>query len=63
MFDYGMNYRNTSNPNLQLEPGTIKGICSQERPLNQYNLIYSDNNSSNNIYNVDPEKDNVNEYR
>ena len=63
MFDYGMNYRNTSNPNLQLEPGTIKGICSQERPLNQYNLIYSDNNNSNNIYNVDPEKDSVNEYR
>uniref|UniRef100_A0AAU8B9W2 Uncharacterized protein n=1 Tax=Dulem virus 42 TaxID=3145760 RepID=A0AAU8B9W2_9CAUD len=33
-FDYGMNYRNTSSPNLQLEPGEITGVCSQDRPLN-----------------------------
>lgn len=55
-FDYGMNYRNTNNANLQLEPGTITGITSQDRPLNQYNAIYSDNNTSNNIYNVDSDK-------
>lgn len=63
MFDYGMNYRNTQNPNLQLEPGTIKGISSQDRPLNQYNLIYSDNNTSNNIYNVDNDKNVENTYK
>lgn len=55
-FDYGMNYQNTHNANLQLEPGTITGITSQDRPLNQYNAIYSDNNTSNNIYNVDSDK-------
>lgn len=55
-FDYGMNYRNTHNANLQLEPGTITGITSQDRPLNQYNAIYSDNNTSNNTYNVDDDK-------
>lgn len=55
-FDYGMNYHNTHNANLQLEPGTITGIASQDRPLNQYNAIYSDNNTSNNIYNVDSDK-------
>lgn len=55
-FDYGMNYRNTHNANLQLEPGTITGITSQDRPLNQYNAIYSDNNTSNNIYNIDSDK-------
>lgn len=55
-FDYGMNYHNTHNANLQLEPGTITGITSQDRPLNQYNAIYSDNNTSNNIYNTDSDK-------
>lgn len=55
-FDYGMNYQNTHNANLQLEPGTITGITSQDRPLNQYNAIYSDNNTSNNIYNIDSDK-------
>lgn len=55
-FDYGMNYHNTHNANLQLEPGTIPGIASQDRPLNQYNAIYSDNNTSNNIYNIDSDK-------
>ena len=57
MFDYGMNYRNTHNSNLQLEPGSIKGLISQDRPINQYNLIYSDNNTSNNIYNTDINKE------
>lgn len=51
-FDYGLNYRNTSNPNLQLEPGKIEGITSQDRPEHQYNAIYSDNNISNDLFNT-----------
>ena len=51
-FDYGMNYRNTNNTNLQLEPGKITGITTQDRPLNQYNAIYSDNNTSNDVFNT-----------
>lgn len=63
-FDYGMNYKNTNNANLQLKPGTITGITSQDRPLNQYNAIYSDNNTSNNIYNVnDDKKDKVKQFK
>lgn len=49
-FDYGMNYRNTSNANLQSEAGEIKGVSTQDRPAHQYNLIYSDNGTSNDIY-------------
>lgn len=49
-FDYGMNYRNTNNANLQAEAGEIKGVTSQDRPVHQYNLIYSDNGTSNDIY-------------
>lgn len=49
-FDYGMNYRNTNNANLQAEAGEIKGVASQDRPVHQYNLIYSDNGTSNDIY-------------
>nr|DAN22340.1 MAG TPA_asm: hypothetical protein [Bacteriophage sp.] len=49
-FDYGMNYRNTNNVNLQSEAGEIKGVSSQDRPVHQYNLIYSDNGTSNDLY-------------
>lgn len=49
-FDYGENYRNTSSTNLQLEPGTIEGITTQDRPLHQYNMIYSDNDTSNDVF-------------
>lgn len=49
-FDYGMNYRNTNNANLQAEAGEIKGVVSQDRPVHQYNLIYSDNGTSNDLY-------------
>lgn len=51
-FDYGMNYRNTKAFNLQIEPGRITGVSSQDRPCNQYNPIYSDNNSSNDVFNA-----------
>lgn len=49
-FDYGMNYRNTNNANLQAEAGEIKGVASQDKPIHQYNLIYSDNGTSNDLY-------------
>lgn len=49
-FDYGMNYRNTSSANLMLEPGEITGVASQARPLHQYNMIYSDNNTSIDVF-------------
>lgn len=49
-FDYGMNYRNTTSSNLQLKPGDISEIASQDRPLHQYNKIYSDNGISNNVF-------------
>lgn len=49
-FDYGYNYRNTQSKNLLLEPGEIKGIVSQDRPLHQYNRVYSDNNTSINVF-------------
>lgn len=49
-FDYGMNYRNTNSTNLMLEPGEITGIASQGRPLHQYNMVYSDNNTSIDVF-------------
>lgn len=62
-FDYGMNYRNTHNTNLTLESSQITGLQSQDRPLRQYNLIYSDNNTSNNIFNMSSDKDQINNYQ
>lgn len=50
-FDYGMCYRNTQSANILREAGEITGITTQDRPEHQYNLIYSDNDSSNNLYN------------
>lgn len=50
LFNYGMNYKNTHSPNLMLDPGEITGIYTQERPLNQYNSVFSQNNVSNDIY-------------
>lgn len=58
-FDYGMNYKNTTNPNLQLEPGRIDGVSSQTRPLHQMNLIYSDNINSNNMFNPQTSQKNI----
>lgn len=49
-FDYGMNYTNTASPNLQLKSGDIEGVSTQDRPLHQYNMIYSDNSMSNNVF-------------
>lgn len=61
-FDYGMNYRNTSSANLMLEPGEITGIASQARPLHQYNMIYSDNNSSIEVFMSHIDDDTENQY-
>lgn len=61
-FDYGHNKRNTSSKNLQLEPGEITGITTQERPIRQYNSIYSDNNTSCSMFNTQPLDKNINVY-
>lgn len=58
-FDYGMNYKNTQSKTLQLEPGEITGVAVQDRPLSQYNLVMSDNSSSNDVYNAQSNEDNV----
>lgn len=49
-FDYGMNHRNTNSANLSPEPTDIGGIATQERPLHQYNAIYSNNSKSGDTY-------------
>lgn len=49
-FDYGMNLMNTQSENLLYEPGSIDGVTTQERPVHQYNMIYSDNDSSNDVF-------------
>ena len=49
-FDYGQNLRNTNSANLIYEPGQIEGIMTQERPAHQYNMIYSDNDASNDVF-------------
>lgn len=49
-FDYGMNLMNTQSANLLYEPGSIDGVTTQERPLHQYNMIYSDNDASNDVF-------------
>lgn len=51
-FDYGMNYLNTTSANLLYEPGVIEGVISQERPVHQYNMIYSDNDVSNDVFSL-----------
>ena len=61
-FDYGMNYRNTSSTNLMLEPGDITGITMQARPLHQYNMIYSDNNTSIEIFSPHIDNEDTNDH-
>lgn len=62
-FDYGMNYRNTQNKNLQLEPGTITNVTTQDRPLHQYNPIYSDNNTSISVFAAQMEEQHNNKFQ
>lgn len=61
-FDYGMNMLNNQSANLMLEAGAIDGICTQSRPQHQYNMIYSDNNTSNNIFSSLDIEDSQNTY-
>lgn len=61
-FDYGMDYKNTQCKSVQLEPGEITGVTSQDRPEHQYNSVYSDNNISNDIFNVQTLEDSQQEY-
>lgn len=49
-FDYGMNMMNTQSENLIYEPGHIDGVTTQDRPAHQYNMIYSDNDASNDVF-------------
>jgi hypothetical protein len=43
---------NDYNTNVQIKPASIEGVVSQELPAYNYNNIYSDNESSNNIFNA-----------
>lgn len=51
-FDYGMNYLNTQSTNLLYESGSVEGITSQDRPAHQYNMIYSNNDVSNDVFSL-----------
>lgn len=63
-FDYGMNLVNTSSGNLLWEPGSIDGVTSQERAAHQYNMIYSDNDASNDVFTlISTDKNETNEFK
>lgn len=63
-FDYGKNLLNTNNSTLIYEPGDIDGIITQERPVHQYNMIYSDNDVSNDVFTlISTDKNETNEFR
>jgi len=63
-FDYGKNLLNTHNSTLIYEPGDIDGIITQERPVHQYNMIYSDNDVSNDVFTlISTDKNETNEFR
>ncbi len=63
-FDYGMNMVNTNSENLMYEPGYIDGIITQDRPAHQYNMIYSDNDASNDVFTlISTDKNETNEFR
>ena len=51
-FDYGMNYLNTQSANLLYEAGSVEGIVTQDRPSHQYNMIYSMNDQSNDVFSL-----------
>lgn len=62
-FDYGMNYLNTNSANLLIEPGSIEGVTTQERPVHQYNQIYSANDESNDVFTLVVEKSEDNNFK
>lgn len=63
-FDYGMNLMNTQSENLLYEPGSIEGVTTQERPAHQYNMVYSDNDSSNDVFTmISTDKNETNNFK
>lgn len=63
-FDYGMNLMNTQSENLLYEPGSIEGVTTQERPVHQYNMIYSDNDASNDVFTmISTDKNETNNFK
>lgn len=62
-FDYGMNLLNTNSANLMTEPGSIDGITTQDRPVHQYNQIYSANDESNDVFTLVVEKSEDNNFK
>lgn len=62
-FDYGMNLLNTNSSNLLVEPGSIDGVTTQDRPAHQYNQIYSANDESNDVFTLVVEKSEDNQFK
>ncbi len=62
-FDYGMNFLNTNSANLMTEPGSIDGVTTQDRPVHQYNQIYSANDESNDVFTLVVEKSEDNRFK
>lgn len=62
-FDYGMNLLNTNSANLMTEPGSIDGVTTQDRPVHQYNQIYSANDESNDVFTLVIEKPEDNQFK
>ena len=63
-FDYGMNLMNTQSENLLYEPGSIEGVTTQERPAHQYNMVYSDNDASNDVFTmISTDKNETNNFK
>lgn len=62
-FDYGMNLLNTNSSNLLIEPGSIDGVTTQDRPAHQYNQIYSANDESNDVFTLVVEKSEDNQFK
>lgn len=63
-FDYGMNLRNTNSANLLNEPGNVDGVTGQDRPAHQYNMIYSDNDVSSDVFTlISTDKNETNQFK
>jgi hypothetical protein len=59
-----MNLMNTQSENLLYEPGSIEGVTTQERPAHQYNMIYSDNDASNDVFTlISTDKNETNNFK
>ena len=62
--DYGKNLKNTISENLLYEPGSVDGVTTQDRPIHQYNMIYSDNDASNDVFTlITTDKNETNKFK